>query len=212
MDINDLKSLWQDVHNKNHDILYDKVNIEKSITKNHCKAISKTLLDVKLKILVFTLVLVIFIGLMLYAFVYLGLKLSFYSLVPLALAGLFLLTKTTTEIIRLLVLTRTADNMSVKESLLFFRNKLNRIKAIDFISYLIFLYLSASLILFNYIKEIGGIKKLSWGNDIIPLPLLGILILMLLLIPWFIKYQHNQRYKRLYSNLNDSAGHLNDVP
>lgn len=211
MDINDLKSMWHDVHNENHDIIYDKVNIEKSITKNHCKAIAKTLLDVKLKILVFTLILVIYLGLMLYALVYLGLNLSVYSLVPLALAGLFLGIKTTSEIIRLLVLTRTADNMSVKESLLFFRKKLNRIRTVDFISYLGFFYLSAILILFNYIKDIGGIKKLSWGNDILPLPLLGILILMLLLIPWFIKYQHNQRYKKLYSNINDSASFLNDV-
>jgi hypothetical protein len=210
MDINDLKSMWNDVHIKNHDIIYDKVNIEKSITKNHCNAISKTLLDVKLRILCFTLVLVIYIGLMLYALVYLGLNLSVYSLVPLALAGLFLLTKTTSEIIRLLVLTKTADNISVKESLLFFRKKLNRIRTVDFISYLGFLYLSAILILFNYTRDIGGIKKLSWGNDIIPLPLLGILILLLLLIPWFIKYLHNQRYKKLYSNINDSASFLND--
>jgi hypothetical protein len=211
MDKNDLKSMWHDAHNTDHEIICDKISIEKSITKNHCKAISKTLLDVKLRILVFTLVLVIYIGLMLYALVYLGLNLSVHSLVPLTLAGLFLLIKTTSEIIRLLVLTRTADNMSVKESLLFFRKKLNRIKTVDFISYLIFLYLSAILILFNYITEIGGVKKLSWGNDILPLPLLGILILMLFLIPWLIKYQHKQRYKRLYSNLNDSVSLLNDA-
>jgi hypothetical protein len=211
MDKNDLKSMWYDAHNTNPEIICNKISIEKSITKNHCKAISKTLLDVKLRILVFTLVLVIYIGLMLYALVYLGLNLSVYSLVPLILAGLFLLIKTTSEIIRLLVLTRTADSMSIKESLLFFRKKLNRIKTVDFISYLIFLYLSAILILFNYITEIGGVKKLSWGNDILPLPLVGILILMLFLIPWLIKYQHNQRYKRLYSNLNDSVSLLNDA-
>ena len=209
MDKNDLKSMWHDAHKTNQEIIYDKVSIEKSITMNHSKAISKILSDVKLKILVYSIVLVIYIGLMLYALVYLGLNLSVYSLVPLSLAGLFLLINTTSEITRLLVLTKTADNMPVKESLLFFRKKLNRIRTIDFLSYLIFLYLSAILIIFNYISDIGGVKNLSWSNEILPLPLLVFLILILLFIPWFIKYQHNQRYKKIYSNLNDSARLLN---
>lgn len=209
MDKNDLKSMWHDAHKTNQEIIYDKVSIKKSITMNHSKAISKILSDVKLKILVYTMVLIIYIGLMLYALVYLGLSLSVNSLVPLTLAGLFLLINTTSEIKRLLVLTKTADNMPVKESLLFFRKKLNRIRTIDFLSYLIFLYLSAILIIFNYISDIGGVKNLSWSNEILPLPLLGFLILILLFIPWFIKYQHNQRYKKIYSNLNDSARLLN---
>jgi len=209
MDKNDLKSMWHDAHKTNQEIIYDKVSIEKSITMNHSKAISKILSDVKLKILGYTLVLAIYIGLMLYALVYLGLNLSVYSLVPLSLAGLFLLINTTSEIKRLLVLTKTADNMPVKESLLFFRKKLNRIRTIDFLSYLIFLYLLAILIIFNYISDIGGVKNLLWSNKILPLPLLGFLILILLLYPWFIKYQHNQRYKKIYSNLNDSARLLN---
>jgi hypothetical protein len=148
---------------------------------------------------------------MLYALVYLGLNLSVYSLVPLTLAGFFLLIKTTSEIVRLLVLTKTADNMSVKDSLLFFRKRLNRIKKIDFISYLVFLYLSSILIIFNYLTDIGGVKNLSWGHEVLPVPLLGILILMLLLIPWFIKYQDNRMYRKLYSNLNESARHLDDT-
>jgi len=211
MDKNDLKSMWYEAHNTSVEIIIDKVSIKKTITMNHSKAISKTLLDIKLKVLVYTLILVIYVGLMLYALVYLGLNLSIYSLIPLTLAGLFLLIKTTSEIIRLLVLTKTADNMSVKESLLFFRKKLNRIKTIDFISYLVFLYLSSILIVFNYLTDIGGVKNLSWDNEVLPVPLLGILIIMLLLIPWVIKYQHNRRYKKLYSNLNDSAGFLDDV-
>ena len=205
MDKNDIKSMWHEAHKTMVEIDIDKVSIEKTITLNHCKVITKTLLDIKLKVFVFTLILGIYTGLMLYALVYLGLKLSVYSLVPLTLAGLFLLIKTTTEIVRLLVLTKTADNMSVKDSLLFFRKRLNRIKRADFISYLVFLYLSSILIIFNYLTDIGGVKNLSWGNEVVPIPLLGILILMLFLIPWFIKYQDNQKYKKLYTNLNESA-------
>ena len=127
-----------------------------------------------------------------------------------ALANIFLVIKTTSEIHRFKILTKTADNMTVKESLLFFRKKLDRIKITDFLTYLIFFYLSAILIIINYLTDINGIKNLSWSNEILPVPLLGILILMLLFMPWFIKYQHNQRYKKLYSNLNESASILND--
>jgi len=211
MDKNDLKTMWHDAHITNQDVIYDKISIEKSITMNHSKVISKIISDVKMKILVSAMILVIYIGLMFYAFIYLSLSLSIYSLVPLALAGLFLIFITTSEIIRLLILTKTADNMSVKESLLFFRKRLNRIRTFDFLTYLVILYLSAILIIFNYISDIGGVKNLSWDNEIFPVPLLVILILMLLFYPWFIKYQHNHRYKKLYSNLNKSTSLLIDV-
>jgi hypothetical protein len=148
---------------------------------------------------------------MIYALGYLRLSLSVNSIIPLTLAGLFLLFKTTSEIKRLFILRKTADNMSVKESMLFFRKKLNKIKSIDFLIYLIFFYLSAIGITFCYIKDIGGVKNLSWSNNILPLPLLLIFILILLFIPWLVRYQHNQSYKNMYSNLNDSANHLNDT-
>jgi len=209
MDKTELKSMWDNAHFTSQDIIYDKVSVEKAITLNHCKAISKILSDVKLKILVSTMILIIYIGLMVYAFVYLDLDLFVYSLVPLTLAGLFILTITTSEIIRLIVLEKSADNMSVKESLLFFRKKLDRIRKIDFLSYLVFLYLFTALIVYSYLTDIGGIKNLSWDNEILPVPLLGIIILMFLVIPWFIKYQHNQRYRNIYLDLNKSTSILN---
>ena len=210
MDKNNLKSLWLDAHNSNQEIIYDKVNIEKSISLKHCKAIAKIISDVKLKILVSAMGLVIYIGLMFYAFVYLDLVLSINSIIPLTLAGLFLIFITTSEIVRLLVLTKTADNMSVKESLLFFRKRLNRIRTFDFLSYLVILYLSAVLVIVNYISDIGGVKNLSFRNEIVPLPFLLFFILMLLLMPWFIKYLHNMRYRKIYFELNNSARILNE--
>ena len=84
------------------------------------------------------------------------------------------------------------------------------IKTTDFIIYLVFFYLSAILIIFNYLKDIGGVKNLSWDTGIVPVPLLGLLVIMLLSVPWFIKYQNNQRYKKLFSNLREAAHQLND--
>jgi hypothetical protein len=106
-------------------------------------------------------------------------------------------------------MTKTTNNLSVKESILLFRKKLNRIKVIDFLSYLIYFYTLAIWLIYNYINDIGGVNNLSWDNEIQTLVLIAIIIL--LSIPWLIKYQHNQRYKKLYSNLNDSANFLNDV-
>ena len=210
MDKNYLKSMWRDAHYTNSEISFSKVSIEEAMSLKHSKIISKTLLDVKLKVLLFALIFIIYVGLMIYAFLYLRLNFSINSLVPLTLVGIFLLITATSEFVRLLVLTKTADNLSLKDSLLVFNKKLNRIKTTDFIIYMVFFYLAAFLITFNYLMDIGGVKNLSWSTEIVPVPLLGILILMLLSVPWFIKYQNNQVYKKMFSNLRESAHQLND--
>ena len=208
MDKKDLKSIWRDAHNPNFEINFSKVSIEEAMSLKHSKIISKTLLDVKLKVLLFALIFIIYVGLMIYAFLYLRLNFSINSLVPLTLVGIFLLITATSEFVRLLVLTKTADNLSLKDSLLVFNKKLNRIKTTDFIIYMVFFYLAAFLITFNYLMDIGGVKNLSWSTEIVPVPLLGILILMLFSVPWFIKYLNNQRYKKLFSDLNESVHQL----
>ena len=210
MNKNDLKSMWQDMHYSNSENIFSKVSIEKSMNLKHSKVISKTLLDVKLKVIIYALIFFIYAGLMIYAFVYLRLNLSLSSLIPLTLAGIFLLITSSSECVRLLVLTKTADNLSLRDSLLVFCKKLKRIKTTDFIIWLVFFYLSAILIIFNFLTDIGGVKNLLTGNEIVPLPLLGILILMLLSVPWFIKYQNNKRYKKLFSNLSESVHQLDD--
>jgi hypothetical protein len=210
MDKNDLKSMWRDALNTKSESHFSKEGLEKTMALKHSKAISKSLLDVKLKVLLYTLIFLIYVGLMIYAFVYLRLILSVNSLVPLALVGIFLLVTATSEFVRLLVLTKTADNLSLKDSSVVFCKKLKRIKTTDFIIYMVFFYLSAILIVFNYLKDIGGVKNLSLDTEIVPVPLLGILILMLLSVPWFIKYLNHQRYKKLFSNLKESVHQLND--
>jgi hypothetical protein len=210
MDKDDLKSIWRDAHYTKSDSHFSEESLEKTMALKHSRAISKNLLDVKIKVLLYALILIIYVGLMIYAFVYLRLNLSVNSLVPLALAGIFLLISATSEFVRLLVLTKTADNLSLKDSSLVFCKKLKRIKTTDFIIYLVILYLSAILIIYNYLTDIGGVKNFSLNNEIVPVPLSGILILMLLSVPWFIKYQNNRRYKKLFSDLMDSVHQLND--
>jgi Flp pilus assembly protein TadB len=212
MDKNDLKSMWREAHYTKKESNFSSEILQESIALKHSKAISKSLLDIKLKVLLYTMMFLIYAGLMIYAFVLLKLILSVSSLVPIALAGIFLLITASSELVRLLVLTRTADSLSLKDSSLVFCRRLKRLVTSDFIIYLVFFYLSATLIIFNYLTDIGGVKNLSWSTGIVPAPLVGIIILMLLTVPWFIKYQNSRRYKKLFSNLNEAVQELSCNP
>jgi len=204
----DLKTMWRNANIQSQENISKGVNIEEIIRMNHSKATAKVLSDIKLKIILYTALSAIDIGLLYYALVYLGLHLSLSSILPLVVVGIFFFIQTIIEINRLIVLTRNTDNLSVKESLLYFRKELYRIKTFDFLSYLILLYLSAIWIIRGYIRDIGGFQNLSWTNAMQFFILF--LILMLFLIPWFIKYQNNQRYKKTDSDLRESTKLLND--
>jgi len=100
MENTDLKRMWQNAHIQNEGKISEGINIEEITKMNHCKTISKILSDIKLRILLYSLILLVFISLMLYAVVYLGINFSIGSIVPFSLVGLFLLISTTTEISR----------------------------------------------------------------------------------------------------------------
>jgi len=201
MENTDLNRMWQNAHIQNKGKISEGINIEEIIKMNHCKTISKIMSDIKLRILLYSVILSVFICLMLYAVVYLGINFSIGSIVPFSLVGLFLLISTTMEINRFIVLTKNADNLPIRASQNFFRKKLNQVKTIDFLSYLILLYLLAILVIRGYLQDIGGFKNLSGTNEFQPIIL--IFITILLLAPWFIKNQNNQRYKKIESDLDD---------
>jgi len=204
----DLKTMWRNAHIKRQVKMGESATTEEMIKMNHCQTIAKVISDIKLKIISYSALTAIDIGLLYYALVYLGLHLSLSSILPLVVVGIFLLIQTIIEINRLIVFTRNTDNLSIKESLICFRRKLNQMKANDFLSYLILLYLSAIWIVSGYIRDIGGFQNLSVTNAMQFFILF--LILMLLLIPWFIKYQNNQRYKKIDSDLRESTKLLNE--
>jgi hypothetical protein len=209
MDENDLKRKWQEAHSRNQEGIYDKMNIKKSLKMKHGRIISKVLTDMKLKIAGYSLILIILICLMIYALAYLGLNLSVNTVVLFSFIGLFFLIRTISEINRFSVLIKTANSLSVKESVLLFRKKLTRIKTFDFVSYLFYFYTLAIWSTCIYIKDMGGVKIFSWSNAF--QVLMFVVISILLVIPWLIKYQHNQSYKELYSSLNDSVDFLNEA-
>jgi len=206
MNKNDLISAWHEIHAENRKGF--EINLKEKDSVKHSRIIAKVLFDQKLKIILYSIFLAVYFCLMIYAFVYLKLNLSVFSIIPLTLVGLFVFIKITSEVSRFRILNETSDNMSIKESTILFRKKINRIGITDFVSHIIFFYSIAAGTVFVYIKDIGGIKNLAKENEISAL--LIIYILFVLLIPWFLKYQHNQNFKKLFSRLNDSVNFLED--
>ena len=206
MENDNLKSMWKEVHTENQENRSGLINIYKLKGMNHSQMMNKVIADVKWKIGGYCMGLVLLAGLMIYAFAYLKLNIPLVSVIPFIGSGLFFLIQTGTEIIRLHILTKSDENRSVKESLIYFRRRVSRMKAFDFLSYLIFFYLLSIGIIYLYLKDIGGVKNIPSGNEI--QPFIFILLFLFLAIPWLMKYQNNLRYKKLFSDLNNSANYL----
>lgn len=200
MEKNNLKLMWKEIDTgKGFD---EKKNIEEIIRMKHCRVIAEILYDQKLKCCIYACTLFIFAGLMIYAFGYLGLHLSFSSIVPLALAGLFLFINTVLECGRLWILASKSDDQPLKESARLFRKKLEQIKMVDFLSALVYCYGWGIAIIWLMIRD-EGLKELS--------VFVVILILLFFSIPWLIRYQHNRKYKDIYTNLNQSTDFFNNL-
>jgi hypothetical protein len=206
MEKNDLLSMWHEIHAGKEAYPLTITGMNET---RHSRIITKVLRDQKVLILLYSVFFSLYFCLMLYAFVHLQLTLTIYSVFPLSLAGLFILFKTTSEISRYVILIKTSDNSSINDSVQFFLKKLKRIGITDLVSYLVLFYIMATTTAIIYINDMGGIKNLSRGNGMTTMLL--VFIAFLLLIPWFLKYQHNQRYKKMYFSLKDSYNYLNEV-
>lgn len=192
MEKNDIKLMWQKINPVNASLR--EADVEEIIKKSHSEIILKTLNMQKTKMLIYSSVLIIYLGLMTYAFVILKLNLSIQAVIPLSLTGLFLFIRTIFEINGFRLLQSTKSDIAIKESIFSFKQKLNHVKMIEFISTLIYCYGWAIGIVWVVINDFNGLIKSL-------LPLLVLLILILLIIPWCIKYFHPQ-YKNLYTSLD----------
>ncbi len=192
MEKNDIKLMWQKINLA--DASSSEVDVEEIIKKSHSNIILKTLNLQKKKMLVYFSFLTVYASLMIYAFVILRLNLSIQSVIPLSLTGLFLFVKTIFEINGFQLLQSIKSDIAIKESIFSFKQKLNHVKMVEFISTLIYCYgwaIGIAWVVINDFNEL--IKNL--------LPLLIFLILILLIIPWYIKYFRPQ-YKNLYISLD----------
>lgn len=192
MEKNDIKLMWQKINLA--DASPSEVDVEEIIKKSHSNIILKTLNLQKKKMLVYFSFLIVYASLMIYAFVILRLNLSIQSVIPLSLTGLLLFVKTIFEINGFRLLQSIKSDIAIKESIFSFKQKLNHVKMVEFISTLIYCYGWAIGIVWAVINDFNGLIKSL-------LPLLIFLILILLIIPWYIKYFRPQ-YKNLYTSLD----------
>src|ERR1035437_6323863 len=209
MNQNDLKSMWNNLHVHCQEGFDYTINMEEIKRVKHSKVISKIIFDQEVKFILYAVFFLVYVTLMLYAFLYLSIHLSVSAILPLVVAGSYIFFKTTSEFTRYIVLIKSTDNMSVKESFLFFRKKLNQIKINDFVFNLFFFYCLTVGMCYGLLKDPQDVNYFLQNSE---MPFFILLILFLLLIPWLIRYQHYQRYKHLYSNLKHAVDFLNDEP
>lgn len=201
MEKNNLIGMW---HQANAGMNWSKeMDIEKIIRREHCTIVSKVLHEQRLKIMAYLFVSIIFGALLIYAFVYLRLKLSVASVIPLSFAGMFLLIKTIFEWGWLRIMQNTKDSNSIKESTQLFYQKIKQIQKFDFLSLLIYCYGWVLGIVWALIRDFEGLGGLS--------SFVVLFILLLLAIPWFTNYLYSRKYKRLYATLNQSIHFLEEV-
>ncbi len=192
MEKDELKLMWGKIHKENQPA--NKKNIEDIIRMKHSGVIAKILLEQKRKIIIYSICLLIFLGLMAYAFLYLKISFLINSLIPFVLAGLFLFYKIIDETNQYKILSNTVDMVSVRDSIVCFKNKLARIKMINFISNMFLFYTIALGIGIVVVKDKGAIHTFTENGMIL---FLIIFILILLAAPWIINYLYQRRYGNL---------------
>jgi amino acid transporter len=205
---NNLKLIWRNIHEINQDNMETPDTLKICMQKSHSKIISKIMNELKLKILIYSVSLFVLISLILYAFVYLNIEASNSIFLPFVLAGSFLIFKVVSEINRYLVFNNRNDNLSIKDSTIIFRKKLERIKNIDYYITFALCYGIAIIFLFSYIFNLIGIKEFiqTTGLSI----LLFVFVLLLFTLPWIIRKSFYQRYTNLSLNLKNTLNYFDD--
>lgn len=196
MEKDDLKLLWKELNPNNSCI--NETEIKSAMNMKHSKRISEILSIRKKEMLVYSSIFIIFIILMIYAFLILNIHFSFFSCFLFSFVGMFLFFKTTHAISTFVVLSQESANISISDSVKLFSKMLKRIQLIDFIVNIIFFYTLAVMLMVVFSNEIEILNNL---NLLVPIICI---ILSLFLMPWLIKRLHNKRYKRFYFNLNNS--------
>jgi hypothetical protein len=193
MENDNLKQMWLNVNNNEGN--YHDDNIETILKMKHSKILLKVLHEQKLKVFMYSIFLLTYSLLMIYAFLYLKIRLSLSSVIPLMFCGMYIFYKTTSEFTRYYLMNKTADDVSIKESVDYFKRKLRRISISDLLVNLIFYYMLTAICIIYAYDDIYAINNF--------LLFIVLIILISLVLPWFLKYLHHKRYSKLYSNIND---------
>lgn len=176
----------------------DEMDVSKIIREKHSRRVTARLGRQKRKLAVYVAAFLVYLGLAVYVFIYLQLELSVASIVPLGIAGLFLWIRVLAETGNFFILAGTADDLSVKESLLAFRRRLKWVRRLEFTVRLLFFYGIAAGLLVMCAQGRTGLDE---GMQ----PFLYALVVLLLVMPWIKSYPYRRDYEKLYSGLRDAT-------
>ena len=210
MNQNNLKTIWKLAHDSETYNMSNPDTLLSIINKSHSSSLSKVMKEIKLMIFIYSISLLTLIGLIVYGFIYLKIESSTTIGLPFILAGLFLIFKLSSEIVKYNILNNQRDNLPLKEASIYFGKRLTNIIKVNFIVYLVLFYSMGIFFLLGLFLNIGGLK--TWA---ISTNLSGLLLtfsLLLFIIPWLMRKILNQRYKEVILNLNNSIDYfMNEV-
>lgn len=196
MENEDLRSFWQEIHTEDTSKSIPE-NIQTAIRMRHCRIISKILSDQKRKAWLYFVAFIVSLFLCIWDLT-ITTKLSLSLLTVTA----FLLFSAFSEISRFRLLSQSADTVSIKESTSLTRRKLARTQRINFVACLLFFYGTAIRFTIVFLNDYQALKELSL--------ILIVFVLILLVLPWLMKYQHSRQYKQYLSSLEKSISSLDD--
>lgn len=196
MENEDLRSFWQEIHTEDTSKSIPE-NIQTAIRMRHCRIISKILSDQKRKAWLYFVAFIVSLFLCIWDLT-ITTKLSLSLLTVTA----FLLFSAFSEISRFRLLSQSADTVSIKESTCLIRRKLDRIQRINFAACLLFFYGTVIRFTFVFLNDYQALKELSL--------ILIVFVLILLVLPWLMKHQHNRQYKQYLFSLEKSISSLDD--
>lgn len=205
---NDIKSIWVNAHRTNQFVMESPYAIKKLMQKSHSGIILKIMKEFKIRIYIYSISLITILGITLYAFVFLKIRFPLSGILPFVAGSLFLTFKLISEIMRFNFFKGQDDNNSIKNSTINYKTRLKRIKLFDFYIILVLCYGIASLFTFGYLLNIGRIKVFFQSSEL--LGLLISFIILLLIIPWLMKFSVNKRYIQHDISLKSTMDYLDD--
>jgi len=203
MENNKLTSLWRFVQDKELNISSE-INVEEIIKKEHCTVLGKLHQDAWKEMIASLVLLAVWIGLLLYAYVYLNLSFTFSTNWLFGIVFLFLLFSALMGVKKYYLIHNQNRTSTIRESFLSFRKRVIRANMFYLIVLTVYFYLLTARIILVVVNDFKGISQ---SGMLYPMLLV---ILMLAGIPWLIRMENKHRYRKLFRNLDESLQTLDN--
>jgi len=203
MENNKLTSLWRFVQDKELNISSE-INVEEIIKKEHCMVLGKLHHNAWKEMIVSLVLLAVWIGLLLYAYVYLNLSFTFSTNWLFGIVFLFLLFSALMGVKKYYLFRNQNRTSTIRESFLSFRKRAIRANMFYLIVLTVYFYLLTARIILVVVNDFKGISQSGMLY-----PMLFV-ILMLAGIPWLIRMENKHRYRKLFRNLDESLQTLDN--